>query len=178
MLFSHNCSIILTCVVVRLYKCDISKTLRCPLPIAFVDSVPSLVWRMKFPIFFLLVLCSTHTAAYGISGAYERMLYWYAYELDQQADGPKVVAKGCAGEFAVKTCNLKHFLTYIAEGPREKANARSLPDTINAHNIKADTAAEIIHRGHLTGAYRINYVYEMVNQIPDLFTMIARYASY
>ncbi|PKY00971.1 hypothetical protein P168DRAFT_284540 [Aspergillus campestris IBT 28561] len=130
---------------------------------------------MKFPLFLLLVLCSTNTAAYGISGAYERMLYWYAYELDQQADGPKVVAKRCAGEFGVKTCNLKQFLTYIAEGPGEKANARSLPDAINGHSIKADTAAEMIHRGHLTGSYRINYVYEMVDKAPDLFAMIARH---
>lgn len=133
---------------------------------------------MKFPLFLLSVLCATNTAAFGISGAYERMLYWYAYQLDQQGDGPRVIAKGCAEQFGVKTCNLKQFLTHIAEGPVQVARAQSLPDAINAHNMNPDTAAEIIERSRLTGLYQEYYVYEGVDNTPSLFKAVSRYASY
>lgn len=130
---------------------------------------------MKLPTLLLLVLGAANVAAYSTSGAYERMLYWYAYQLDQQGDGPKTIAKNCAKEEnRGNPCNLKQFLTYIA-ADGEKPHARALPEAINAHNIKADTAAEIIFNGHVTGQYTAHHVVEKLEEVSDLFKAVSRY---
>lgn len=134
---------------------------------------------MKVPIFFLLVLYTTNAAAFGISGAYERMFYWYAYQLDQASDGTKTIAKMCGKELAGgQSCNLRQFLTYIAANDAQRANARALPDTINAHNINADTAAEIIDHGHVNGLYTEYHVCEKAYNVPDLFVKVSQYVSH
>lgn len=75
---------------------------------------------MKFLTVLLLVLCTANAAAYGIAGAYERVMYWHAYQLDQKSDGPKLIAKDCAKkEGKGKTCNFKQFLIYVAGDKRE-----------------------------------------------------------
>lgn len=57
----------------------------------------------------------------------------------------------------------------------EKANARALPETLNAHRINADTAAEIIYNGRVTGAYTIHHVYHNIYHPPALFEKTTEY---
>lgn len=131
---------------------------------------------MKLPAFFLLLLCAINAAAFGISGAYERMYYWYAYELDQASDGPKRMAKLCAKEEGTGgKCNLKQFLIYIAKNDAQKALARKLPDTINEHNIDPDRAAEIIDKAKVNGLYEEHHVCEKVKDVPHLIKDVSEY---
>lgn len=132
---------------------------------------------MKLPTVLLFLLCAANAAAYSIAGAYERVMYWHAYQLDQQGDGPKLIAKNCAKEEGRgKPCNFKQFLTYVAV-EQEKPNARALPETLNAHRINADTAAEIIFNGRVTGQYTIYHVYHEIHRPPALFEKVTEYDS-
>lgn len=131
---------------------------------------------MKLPAFFLLVLCAINVAAFGISGAYERMFYWYAYQLDQASDGQKIMAKNCAKDVGSGgKCNLRQFLTYIAKDDKQANLARQLPDTINEPNINVDRAAGILDDGKVNGLYEEHHVCEEVYNVPNLFKKVSQY---
>lgn len=80
-------------------------------------------------LLFLLTAFLGYTSAYGDVGAYERLLYYYAYRVDAQINGgtPVKFATGCRkveGSGKSKICSFNEFNKFIF-----KANGNEVVDS-------------------------------------------------
>ncbi|KAJ5429333.1 hypothetical protein N7491_006349 [Penicillium cf. griseofulvum] len=134
---------------------------------------------MRPPIFVFLALVISQAVAFGLYGAYERVMYWNAYQLDAESPERKV-AKACAknpgvqgaklGNLVNGRCNFRQFLYYISATDKEKANIKRLDANLgNEKNINI-IANELYDKG-VVGQYTTETLYEGVkrNDVPALF---------
>ena len=128
---------------------------------------------MKVPTVFALFLFVSSAAAFGLAGCYERMLYWYAYQLDRQAGGRKI-AKGCRGAGG-GDCNLKEFILFIADNDDDRTAARNLNAQINEPNMSADRGAGLMYNGGVSKGYQSNQIMEKTEGTVALFEKISGY---
>lgn len=145
-----------------------------------------LVLTMKFPLFFLLALCISKAAAFGLYGCYERLLYWQAYQMDSGSKKQKI-AKVCSndprtaqavGPISGGRCNLRQFLYYITEDDEAReiiADKNKLKDVDLAKEKTAlDEVASKLYKADLGTTYHPGRIYEgltprsQVNEIVDL----------
>ncbi|OJJ85482.1 uncharacterized protein ASPGLDRAFT_65480 [Aspergillus glaucus CBS 516.65] len=105
---------------------------------------------MKFPLFFLLALCISKAAAFGLYGCYERLMYWQAYQMDSGSKKQRI-AKACSrdaetakvvGPVSGGRCNLRQFLYYISASEEEKATIADKSKMKDADLAKENTALD------------------------------------
>jgi hypothetical protein len=87
--------------------------------------------------FLLIILCSQIRliAAFSDAGAYERVWFWYCYELDAANPIP-AIARTCRGSAPQKRCTFAEFILHINLGdkiiksPLEKVDTKDLARTV------------------------------------------------
>lgn len=121
-------------------------------------------------ILLLVTLCISSVTAFGASGAYERMLYWYAYKMEGEAGGSRTIAPTCP-----RPCTFQNFVKHIAKTEEEK-RACDAPAVrnINGETITADEGADILHGNNIGGEYYEYRVIENVDEVPRLFELVSK----
>ena len=127
---------------------------------------------MKFPLFFLLALCISKAAAFGLYGCYERLMYWQAYQMDSGSKKQRI-AKACSrdtetakavGPISGGRCNLRQFLYYISDNQEEKATIADKSKLKDADLAKEKTAlddvASKLYNAGVGRTYRPGRIYE------------------
>ncbi|KAF7177426.1 hypothetical protein CNMCM7691_005631 [Aspergillus felis] len=101
-----------------------------------------------------LVCCAS---CFGEHGAYERVLFWYMYELDAALHGkPQLIAPRCTRGMPnrVKKCNLQQFLSFFDQ------SGNTSPITEDVSRKSLDGLAEIMQSHGYTGSYQANKVFD------------------
>ncbi|KAJ5827673.1 hypothetical protein N7447_004436 [Penicillium robsamsonii] len=103
---------------------------------------------MKSILLVLAVYAVTLVSAYSNYGAYERVFYWYAYQVDADVHNgiPQIIAPSCKGAKG-KRCNFVEFITYI-----EKGKAGTKP-TGFTDDMTIDARAQRLFDQQFTGTY-------------------------
>lgn len=127
---------------------------------------------MRVPLFFLLALCISKTAGYGLYGCYERLLYWQAYQMDEDFND-KRIAPACArdsetakavGPVTGGRCNLRQFLYYITDDEGEKesiANKNNLKDAdLAKEKTDLDEVAKKMYHADVGATYNPAHIYQ------------------
>ncbi|KAL4903810.1 hypothetical protein BDW74DRAFT_34187 [Aspergillus multicolor] len=101
---------------------------------------------MKLPFFLLLSYLVAYVSAYAMPGAYERILYYYAYKLDCAINGePKTVGARCG-----PNCSFNEFLSYIDEDLRV---SKTQLDITSDEFPDVDRTAKKLESLDITGVY-------------------------
>lgn len=111
---------------------------------------------------------------FGQYGAYERALYWYAYELDAAVNGePKYIAPRCTRGKPEKKCSFQQFLDFIDN------SENTTPINRDVSGMTVDELAQKLQENEYTGKYiTANIITGLSNgagQIPTLFTRVRRF---
>ncbi|KAJ5561541.1 hypothetical protein N7535_003997 [Penicillium sp. DV-2018c] len=101
---------------------------------------------MKSIILFLFAYVVTVVSAYGSHGAYERVFYWYAYQVDADVHNgiPQIIAPACKKR---GRCTFEEFIRYI-----EKGQPNVLPKGITG-SMRPDKMADMLAAQGFTGTY-------------------------
>lgn len=163
-------------------------TLREKEPYIFLTIIVSLYFltsflKMLLKILLLLTLCVSNVTAYAVAGAYERMWFWQAYQLDVARNGGKAtkIAKMCSKENNTKRpCNFQQFLKYIAATTEERTAIDSPAfkkdlGKVDTKTMSPDEGAKILVKHDITGTYRIRSMFEQLKErdTPALFQAMA-----
>lgn len=148
-----------------------------------------LVTTMKFPLFFLLALCISKAAAFGLYGCYERLLYWQAYQMDSWSKKQRI-AKACSrdsktaqavGPVSGGRCNLRQFLYYITDNKQEKeiiADKNKFKDADLAKDKTAlDEVASKMYKAGVGKTYNPGRIYEGLNSNSGIHEVIENVAA-
>ncbi|KAJ5185929.1 hypothetical protein N7491_006201 [Penicillium cf. griseofulvum] len=102
---------------------------------------------MKSILLLLAAYAVTLVSAYSNYGAYERVFYWYAYQVDADVHNgvPQIIAPACKG--AKKRCNFAEFIAYIE---KEKAGVKPTGFT---DDMPVDVRAQKLFDQQFTGTY-------------------------
>ncbi|EWC44903.1 hypothetical protein DRE_00962 [Drechslerella stenobrocha 248] len=118
---------------------------------------------MKTILSLLLLYIVSTVVAYDIRGAYERALYWYAYQLDGQVNIGKSIAPGCAGKFGGR-CTFSQFIQWIDDLDRPPTISGDAANEKDVHKLaKYIQEGSGVKRGAnvgLTGAYLFHKVWQ------------------
>lgn len=125
---------------------------------------------MKSLIILLLALCISSVTAFGSSGCYERMMFWYAYKLDPGTGLGREIGKKCNLD---RACTFAEFMEYIAGSPQEKQWARTRLAGVNGDTVLADEGAEILQRSQISGKYLTYLVVGDIYHTPELFISVS-----
>ncbi|OJI99606.1 hypothetical protein ASPVEDRAFT_69965 [Aspergillus versicolor CBS 583.65] len=143
---------------------------------------------MKLPLFFLFALCISKATAFGLYGCYERLLYWQAYQMDEDSHNKKI-ATACArdsitakvvGPITGGRCNLRQFLYYITDSQDEKAvvaDKNTLKDSdLAKERTDLDEVAKKMYHAGMGEPYNPSHIYQGLrsnSQIHDLIQNVA-----
>lgn len=138
---------------------------------------------MKFPFFFLLALCISKAAAFGLYGCYERLLYWQAYQMDSESQ-KQIIAPACSrdretaaavGPVKGGRCNLRQFLYYISNNKDERktiADKNKLKDADLAKKTALDDVASKLYKANVGMNYHPGHIYEGLKPNSDIDVLI------
>lgn len=101
---------------------------------------------MRTVLALLFAFCISHAASFGLAGAYERMLYWNAYQMDPEDGNDRTIGRGCK---KTGRCNFAEFMAFI-EVTRRK-DAKSLLNGLNPTNV--DEGARMLNERGLNEVY-------------------------
>lgn len=157
--------------------------------------LPPLAHKMLLKILLLLTLCTSSVTAFAASGAYERMLFWQAYQLDlARNDGKaKSVAKGCKPA----PCNFVDFMKYIAATDQEKQKCEAMRQKLEGNGegsskggkkgkgkapqgkpfdgkgLTADEGAKVLVDFKITREYKCSLIVQQLHHPPQVFQAVA-----
>lgn len=133
---------------------------------------------MRTILFYLVAFFALRISAFGLSGAYERMWYWSAYQMEQQyvdaAD--RKIATSC------KSCSFAQFVAWIAED-NDQSTVESKFAAYKAQNgrdyvpASVDEGAKWLDDNGITKAMRLPRVYKNINDTPNLFKKVSLYVK-
>ncbi|KID74769.1 uncharacterized protein G6M90_00g108920 [Metarhizium brunneum] len=117
---------------------------------------------MRFKHFLAIFGSALIAAAYSTPGAYERLLYYYAYKLDNMGGG-KTIAGGCPGPES--GCSFDQFVHFIeGRGPSEatvKITSEEFPPI--------EPTVELLVKAGKTGTIAESRIISNAKDYPDLF---------
>lgn len=150
----------------------------------------AIVYTMKLPLFFLLGLCISKATAFGLYGCYERLLYWQAYQMDEDSHDKKI-ATACArdsitakvvGPITGGRCNLRQFLYYIADNQDEKAvvaDKNTLKDSdLAKERTDLDEVAKKMYHAGMGEPYNPSHIYQGLRSTSKIHELIQNVAGY
>ncbi|KAL4733760.1 hypothetical protein BDV11DRAFT_175384 [Aspergillus similis] len=128
---------------------------------------------MRLHFFFLLSCLAAHVSAFALAGGYERMLYWYAYQMDIAINGKATkIAPECTSN--PRGCSFNDFLGYIAKKSAPQVSAEQFPDV--------DRTARSLYDLGLTGEYVAGRIMPgqglAKDDIPKLLNTLAGWLRY
>ncbi|KAL4896951.1 hypothetical protein BDV59DRAFT_198399 [Aspergillus ambiguus] len=135
---------------------------------------------MKLPLFALLGYLVILVSSFGTYGAFERALFWYAYELDAAVNGkPEYIGSRCPEALGLgkrtSRCNFQQFLEFIDRSGDE--GHRPTPITRDISGLTVDELGRELQNHGYTGKYMlhnvINGIPEQSGQIPNLMKNVA-----
>jgi hypothetical protein len=119
--------------------------------------------KMRTVLALLLAFCISHAAAFGVAGAYERMLYWNAYQMDPEDGDERTVGPGCT------SCNFAEFMAYIEVTKKDEA-----PDLLRGLNpTNVDEGARMLNERGLNEVYDSGRIAD-VNQPFAAFRIVSK----
>lgn len=128
---------------------------------------------MKLSLLSLVGYLVSSAVCFGEYGAYERALYWYAYDLDARLnERPTLISTGCTDGMPkrVKRCNFQQWLEYMdnSNGPTRI--------TADISGMSVDRLAQELQNHRYTGQYTLHRVIhgisETSGQMPTLFKQV------
>ncbi|KAJ9261581.1 hypothetical protein DTO195F2_4111 [Paecilomyces variotii] len=145
---------------------------------------------MKLPLFFLLSICISKVAAFGLYGCYERLLYWQAYQMDSGSKKQRI-ANACSrdpttaqavGPIRGGRCNLRQFLYYITDDEDEKeiiADKNKLTDADLAKDKTAlDEVASKMYKAGVGRTYNPGHIYQGLSSNSGIDKVIGNVAAF
>lgn len=134
---------------------------------------------MKLSLLALWGYLVSFVLSFGEYGAYERALYWYAYEIDVAVhERPQLIAPRCTKDKPnrVRKCSSLQFLDFIDASGSD--DTRPTPITRDVSGMSVDELAQTLQNYGYTGKYVpgaiINGASNTVGEIPALFKAVRR----
>lgn len=106
------------------------------------------VTKMNTSFVIVFALYISRVAAFGLSGAYERMLYWYAYLMDPGEGNERLVAKGC------NSCTFAEFIEHI-DGHRDIPKGQIEARLQGFNPTDVDHGAAVLDDNRIVGPYGV-----------------------
>lgn len=126
---------------------------------------------MRLSLLFFSIYLVTFTTAYGLYGGYERMFYWYAYQMDVAKNGEaQKIAKGCKPA----PCNFVNFIKFIADPQITK----DLPNFQGGNSPPVDATARTLNDAKLTGGYNCRKIHTSIRNSDDVATLFTEVAKF
>ncbi|KAJ5121429.1 uncharacterized protein N7515_009390 [Penicillium bovifimosum] len=130
---------------------------------------------MKTILFYLVAFFALRISAFGLSGAYERMWYWSAYQMEQQYGDAanRQIATSC------KSCSFAQFVTWIAKS-KDQAMIESKFAAYKKQNGKdyvpssVDEGAKWLDDNGITKDMALSRVVEKVYDVPNVFKKVSK----
>lgn len=124
----------------------------------------------------LVSYLATITLGFKLFGGYERMYFWYAYQIDIATNGGKAstIALACKGSGPGGTCNFNEFVKYINKINILPPITNSLLPDVDATAAALDAYTDVPNLGKqgLTGIYVVNRVVPGAKTLPDLLLKV------
>lgn len=134
------------------------------------DTYSTTFFTMRLSFLALVGYLISCVACFGEYGAYERVLYWNAYQLDAALhDRPQFISTGCTNGMPkrVKKCTFQQWLDYM---DNSEGTTRI---TADISGMSVDRLAQELQDHRYTGKYKLHHVINGVQdtsgQMPTLF---------
>lgn len=124
---------------------------------------------MKPTALFLTLYLVTGALGRNLAGGFERMWFWYAYQIDIAVfgQGKNFIAKGCEGKGEGGSCTFNEFIKHIN-------NLDKVPSISDDQNPDVEATAKWLNDNGFTGDYDLQKIYPNagVSGIPTLFEKV------
>jgi len=129
---------------------------------------------MRYLVLLYLARFLLPIAAFGDAGAYERLWFWYAYQMDTSG---VLIANGCSKFFSTKArCTFSQFVQYIESN---RINDRLNPSALNGvdtTDVVKTTSA--LSDGRYTGLYDIGLIHSDVTRQDNTVKLFTKMDSF
>ncbi|TGJ87403.1 hypothetical protein E0Z10_g1366 [Xylaria hypoxylon] len=112
---------------------------------------------MKLNVVVCWLVWATSVAARGSAGAYERLYYWFVYDIEVTVYGSDhskwTMGNGCVGSGSHGSCTFNEFVNWISNGPSDDTpsypTSKFNPVSTDDINKAADSLTTVINNGQL-----------------------------